>query len=99
VSILFGDGVVNFAAATNFVADTHPVSVAVGDFNGDGKQDLAVVNYGNNVSIFLGDGLGNFSAATIHAGDFPTSVAVGDFNGDGKQDLTVLNYGSNDVPN
>ena len=49
---------------------TDPVSVAVGDFNGDGKQDLAVANYGsNNVSILLGDGAGNFSA--------PTNFAVG----------------------
>src|SRR5207248_6944388 len=37
---------VSFAAATNFGAPLFPVSVAVGDFNGDGKQDLAVANYG-----------------------------------------------------
>ena len=44
---------------------TDPDSVAVGDFNGDGKQDLAVANCGsNNVSILLGDGAGSFSAAT-----------------------------------
>ena len=70
-----------------------PVSVAVGDFNGDGKQDLAVANdSSDNVSILLGDGTGNFSAATnFGTGDCPYSVAVGDFNGDGKQDLAVAN--------
>ena len=54
---------VSFAAATNFGAGDDPHSVAVGDFNGDGKQDLAVANYGlsDNVSILLGDGAGNFS--------------------------------------
>ena len=37
----------------------------MGDFNGDGKQDLAVANVSsNNVSILLGDGAGSFSAAT-----------------------------------
>ena len=36
---------VSFAAATNFGAGSSPVSVAVGDFNGDGKQDLAVANW------------------------------------------------------
>ena len=70
-----------------------PFSVAVGDFNGDGKQDLAVANQGSdNVSILLGDGTGNFSAPTnFAAGNGPCSVAVGDFNGDGKQDLAVAN--------
>ena len=76
-----------------------PGSVAVGDFNGDGKQDLAVANANSgNVSILLGDGAGNFSAATnFGAGLIPYSVAVGDFNGDGKQDLAVANYGSDNV--
>jgi hypothetical protein len=39
----------------------NPVSVAVGDFNGDGKADLAVANRtGNNVSVLLGNGDGTF---------------------------------------
>ena len=76
-----------------------PVSVAVGDFNGDGKQDLVVANpSSNNVSILLGDGTGNFSGPTfLNAGSQPFSVAVGDFNGDGKQDLAVANETSNNV--
>src|ERR1043166_5302983 len=99
VSIFLGDGAGNFSAATNLDTgfDTLPVSVAVGDFNGDGKQDVVAANYNNmplgSVSIFLGDGVGNFSAATnFPAGSSPYSVAVGDFNGDGKQDLAVANY-------
>jgi hypothetical protein len=69
--------------------------VAVGDFNGDGKLDLAVTNYGGNtVSILLGDGTGNFTLVSSSVtGTWPTSVAVGDFNGDGKLDLAVTNYG------
>ena len=78
-------------AATNFAVGANPYSVAVGDFNGDGKQDLAVANGGsNNVSILLGTGAGSFGAATNFAvGTFPKSVTVGDFNSDGKQDLAV----------
>ena len=81
------------ALATNFAAGTAPHSVAVGDFNGDGKQDLAVANdSSDSVSILLGDGAGNFSAPTnFPVGDSPLSVAVGDFNGDGKQDLAMAN--------
>ena len=53
-----------FAAATNFGTAAQPVAVAVGDFNGDGKQDLATANFAANVSILLGNGAGSFSAAT-----------------------------------
>ena len=54
------------APPANFGAGGYgPSSVAVGDFNGDGKQDLAVANFdSNNVSILLGNGVGSFSAAT-----------------------------------
>ena len=56
VSILLGDGTGNFSAPTNFGAGDAPFSVAVGDFNGDGKQDLAVANsHSDNVSILLRD--------------------------------------------
>ena len=74
--------------------------MAVGDFNGDGKLDIAVANEGSNtVSIFLGNGLGGFATAVTYStgGTEPESLAVGDFNGDGYLDLAVANYGSNNV--
>src|ERR1043166_1509599 len=82
---------VNFAAAASFAAGSISESVAVGDFNGDGNQDLVTANYASNdVSVLLGDGMGGFGAATsFAAGTGAGSVAVGDFNGDGKQDLAV----------
>src|SRR6266513_6477830 len=89
----------SFSAATNFGVGDTPRSVALGDFNGDGKQDLATANlFSDNVSILLGNGNGGFSAATnLGTGISPFSVAVGDFNGDGKQDLAVTNGGPHNV--
>ncbi|HVF66196.1 MAG TPA: FG-GAP-like repeat-containing protein [Pyrinomonadaceae bacterium] len=74
-------------------------ATAVGDFNGDGKQDVVTANSGaNNVSVNLGDGAGGFGAATTFVvGSQPRSVAVGDFNGDGAQDLAVANFAANSV--
>ncbi len=89
----------SFGAATNFGVGRAPISVAVGDFNGDGQPDLATANFfSNNVSVLLGNGAGGFGGATnFGAGDFPQSVAVGDFNGDGKPDLATANEDSNNV--
>ncbi len=103
VSVFLGDGLGGFTAAPGspFGVGTGPVSVAIGDFNLDGILDLAVANQGtNDVSVFLGDGLGGFTPAPgspFGVGTGPASVAVGDFNGDGFQDLAVANSGSNTV--
>ena len=73
--------------------------IAEGDFNGDGKLDLAVTDYSNNnVSVLLGNGDGTFQAPrTFPVGIHPAQVAVGDFNGDGKPDLVVSNVDSNTI--
>ena len=78
---------------------TNPRSVAIGDFNGDGKADIATPNFNsNNVSVLLGIGDGSFAAATNFAvGTGPYSVAIGDFNGDGKADIAAANINSNNV--
>src|SRR2546425_96128 len=85
---------VSFTPAATFGVGTHPKSVAVGDFNGDGKLDLAVANYDSTtVSVLLGNGDGTFQTAqNFGAGGSPAFVAAGDFNGDGKLDLAVANY-------
>jgi hypothetical protein len=87
---------VSFGAKTAFGTGDSPVSVAVGDFNGDGKLDLVVANIDSaTVSILLGTGTGSFGAKTdFGTGSSPRSVAVGDFNGDGKLDLAVANVNS-----
>ena len=93
VSILLGNGDGNFSVARNFDVDKWPVSIAVSDFNADGKSDLAVVNNGSdNVSILIGIGDGSFAPAVGYSvGSMPITIVTGDFNGDGKSDLATSN--------
>src|SRR2546425_3833486 len=85
----------SFAVARPFDAGLRPGSLAVGDFNADGKTDIAAANSAG-VSILLGRGDGTFQAAIQYAtGTNRNSVAVGDFNGDGKPDLAVANFSGN----
>ncbi|MGA3325336.1 MAG: FG-GAP-like repeat-containing protein [Terriglobia bacterium] len=88
------------ASGSPIATGTTPMSVVTGDFNGDGKLDLAVANANaDNVAILLGNGDGTFTpaASSPRTGCIPYAIAVGDFNGDGKLDIASANGGSDDV--
>ena len=105
VVILLGNGDGTFTTGTpiNTTAPFTPTSVVVGDFNGDGNQDLAVLSAAGtgSVNIYLGHGNGTFQAAKNYAVAGSTSasrlLAVGDFNRDGIQDLVASNSLLNEV--
>jgi len=93
VSVLLGNGNGTFQSAVNYTAGDWPVSVMMGDFNGDGKKDLALSSDFGGVSVLLGNGDGTFQpAVNFAAGSYPDSLTTGDFNGDGKPDLATADF-------
>jgi hypothetical protein len=78
--------------------------IVAGDFNGDGKQDLALVgslddNFDGGIQFLPGDGTGTFSSGTSSTGlrtstnsdNLYYQVVAADFNGDGYPDIAVMN--------
>jgi hypothetical protein len=99
ISVLLGDGHGSFSYWSNVTVGAGLTYIAVADFNGDGKADLATASYYYStggtavasVSVALGNGDGTFAASTplpvsVNAPDF---VVAGDFNGDGIPDFAV----------
>ena len=86
-------------AKRDFPVGSDSITVAVGDFNGDGVPDLVVANEGsNNVAVLLGNGDGTFRAAQFFpVGINPVWVVVGGFNGNRVQDLAVPNINANNI--
>src|ERR1700685_2502557 len=99
---------VGFLAATQISAGGgaySPFPAVQGDFNGDGKQDVATIVNTHTlgspayaISAVLGNGDGTFQAAkltavTLPAGDLFDPIFVGDVNQDGKDDIVILHQG------
>jgi VCBS repeat protein/Big-like domain-containing protein len=77
---------------TAYGADQSPNSATTGDFDKDGKPDFAVIEAGNQLTIYLNIGTGKFSRKAqyaIAANDNPIRIDTADINGDGKLDIVI----------
>jgi len=104
ISVLLGNGDGTFLSPVNYTVGLRPTSGVVGDFNGDGKLDIAVTNsfanelsVGNTFSVLLGNGDGTFQTQKISTaaknGKTPIGMVTADFNNDGILDLAIANEG------
>ncbi|MFN2454290.1 MAG: FG-GAP-like repeat-containing protein [Pyrinomonadaceae bacterium] len=101
VWIYLGDGAGGFSGPSTF-RDTNnggeAYEMVVGDFNRDGKLDLAIGHQFSGLSILFGNGAGGFSLANEYiVGAGPVQVAAADFNNDGQLDLITANAQAHNV--
>jgi beta-lactam-binding protein with PASTA domain len=95
--VLLGNGDGTFQAAQSFATGPFERAIALGDFRGNGKLDVALRSYSHSISVLLGNGDGTFGASKDYeaGGNIEpyfsrNALAVGDFTGDGKLDIAYL---------
>jgi hypothetical protein len=93
VTVLLGVGDGTFRESGRFAVGRGPSALLTGDFNGDGRPDLATANgFSGDVTVLLGVGDGTFrDAGRFAVGRGPSALLTGDFNGDGRPDLATAN--------
>ncbi|MBI1920740.1 MAG: VCBS repeat-containing protein [Geobacter sp.] len=88
MAILLGNGNGTFQPLVNYSTLNWPSSLALGDFNNDGKIDVAVSASG--ISIFQGNGDGTFQPERAYQPYYTNRIITGDFNNDGNADLAAV---------
>lgn len=90
VEILLGNGDGTFSTGATYAVGVFPDAVAIADFRGTGKLDLAIACLTGVTTVLLGNGDGTFQNVGNLSTPDADSVVAADFNGDGKPDLAVV---------
>lgn len=96
ISLFWGDGRGDFTPGAILEAGTHPADLRAADLDGDGKMDLAIVNWGSrNLSVFFARGEGRFSSPRNlpQGGVASYALDVGDLDGDRDADIALGDTG------
>src|SRR6185295_14371827 len=87
-----------FAGATTLATESFwgATAIAIGDLNGDGRQDVVATTGGNSptyIAIYLQQPAGSLAAEQLYSAPYgsfgPDQMAVGDVNGDGRPDIVI----------
>jgi CSLREA domain-containing protein len=99
VAVLYGQAGGQFSFPMKLGSGGYLESLAIGDFNADGRMDIAASDPGTNtVGVFFGAANRRFSTpTTVYAGALPGPMAKANLNGDGYPDLAIINRGSSQV--
>jgi hypothetical protein len=97
--VLVGNGDGTFQTAPRYATGSGPEAPRLGDFDGDGKLDLAVANnFSNTVGVMLNRGDGSFGPRVDHVtGTNPIALALGDFNRDRRLDVLAANLNTGSI--
>ncbi|WP_300597553.1 VCBS repeat-containing protein [Niabella sp.] len=95
--LLLNNGSGGFSVAGEYTLSHTPFSVRTGDFNNDGKADVAVGDGTATVSVLLNNGNGTLAAPVNYVATGSRQLAIADLNNDGRADLAVTGGGSNQV--
>lgn len=106
ISILINNGAGDFSAGATINLDALPSRCDSGDFNGDGKTDLAMVMFstveGNpalgQTTVLYGNGTGGFPTMRSYGlGGAAQDLVVADMNGDARPDIVAADAGGNNA--
>jgi hypothetical protein len=94
LSILINNGDFGFGPARRVQVGWRPFTVQIADLNGDGRNDIAVLNYGSeDISIVINMADGTFvEAGRYPAGDVYDDLIACDVDNDGDVDLLTIDH-------